>query len=385
MADNDLTAERAFQELLAIIRVPAGDTDRADVLIDAVQAGLEQALTAPMVPDGWVQSISNAAEHLTNWMDMDLCECEGAHTCGYQGVKKTRDQLRAMLTAATAPTEPYCKDCHSVGMIHCSDPVNCKPADELATLRERVAELESYFHKMIGVPASVGVCEPIEGYVERPGDAVDAMREMAARLRAEVDRIETCPGPGKCNDQGCPSHYAAPSPAEPETAEFRTITDISKMAGDYPGCVDWTGLPDKAPADESCPECGQTGSHREGCPDTYLAGHKPVDALLSKRPEQVTKVGTMEVTHDADGRVSKVNCPMPLFTTMEGEEINRLRERVKVLESFNLGLAMESHKLWTKYEQLRAIIDDGSESMTHDDAVAEISELVKLREGGSNE
>jgi hypothetical protein len=31
-----------------------------------------------------------------------------------------------------------------------------------------------------------------------------------------------------------------------------------------------------APADDdTCPECGQTGAHREGCPDTYLIGHKP--------------------------------------------------------------------------------------------------------------
>ena len=37
--------------------------------------------------------------------------------------------------------------------------------------------------------------------------------------------------------------------------------------------------------------------------------------------------------------------------------------------------ADEIATLRTKYEQLREIIDDGSESMTHDDAVAEVSAL----------
>lgn len=35
----------------------------------------------------------NAANHLTNWLEMDICECEGRHYCGYNEVKRTRDAL----------------------------------------------------------------------------------------------------------------------------------------------------------------------------------------------------------------------------------------------------------------------------------------------------
>jgi hypothetical protein len=68
-----------------------------------------------------------------------------------------------------------------------------------------------------------------------------------------------------CNDMLA----AAPAPDE-----ITMETDISEMVGDYPGTVGWTGNP--APADDdTCPECGQTGAHREGCPDTYWIGHTP--------------------------------------------------------------------------------------------------------------
>lgn len=42
----------------------------------------------------------DAATHLTNWLDMNWCECEGGHTCGYNDVKRTRD---ALLVAAEQP------------------------------------------------------------------------------------------------------------------------------------------------------------------------------------------------------------------------------------------------------------------------------------------
>lgn len=34
-----------------------------------------------------------AAKHLTNWLEIDICECEGGHSCGYNEVKRTRDAL----------------------------------------------------------------------------------------------------------------------------------------------------------------------------------------------------------------------------------------------------------------------------------------------------
>ena len=38
--------------------------------------------------------------------------------------------------------------------------------------------------KMTGIPASVGICEPIEGYEKRPESAIRAMAEMAERIEA---------------------------------------------------------------------------------------------------------------------------------------------------------------------------------------------------------
>lgn len=38
----------------------------------------------------------DASIHLTNWLNMNLCECEGGHTCGYNEVRRTRDALLAV-------------------------------------------------------------------------------------------------------------------------------------------------------------------------------------------------------------------------------------------------------------------------------------------------
>jgi hypothetical protein len=94
----------------------------------------------------------------------------------------------------------YCTHCS--GHEHCcaaqktapadSDPIpmplfTTTEGDEINRLREREKKLEDVLQKMIGVPASAGFCEPIEGYVNRPHDAVDVMREMAASLRGGSD------------------------------------------------------------------------------------------------------------------------------------------------------------------------------------------------------
>tara|TARA_Y100000782_G_scaffold18824_1_gene19645 strand:- start:11 stop:658 length:648 start_codon:yes stop_codon:yes gene_type:complete len=42
----------------------------------------------------------------------------------------------------------------------------------------------------IGIPASVGVCEPVEGFADRPQDLAPAMREMALIIEADKARIE---------------------------------------------------------------------------------------------------------------------------------------------------------------------------------------------------
>lgn len=44
-------------------------------------------------------------------------------------------------------------------------------------------------------------------------------------------------------------------------ADITLETDLSKMAGDYPGAVDWTGLPAPAPAEPICKRCGSPTMH----------------------------------------------------------------------------------------------------------------------------
>ena len=57
----------------------------------------------------------------------------------------------------------------------------------------RIEKLEGMEHaarQLIGLPASVGVCEPIEGYVKRPQDIAPAVREMARMIDRDKARIE---------------------------------------------------------------------------------------------------------------------------------------------------------------------------------------------------
>ena len=42
----------------------------------------------------------------------------------------------------------------------------------------------------------------------------DTLQEIADSWRADMNK--ECPGPGKCNDPGCPAFYAHESPVEGE-------------------------------------------------------------------------------------------------------------------------------------------------------------------------
>ena len=65
-------------------------------------------LLESLIPSTQPQQIPNslaqeAAKHLTSWLDMDSCECEGiGHSCGRTEVKNCRDRL---LEAAPEPKE----------------------------------------------------------------------------------------------------------------------------------------------------------------------------------------------------------------------------------------------------------------------------------------
>lgn len=62
-------------------------------------------------------------------------------------------------------------------------------------LREQLDAMEEYkmaARHLIGIPASVGICEPIEGFAARPQDIMPAVRDMALKieaLQAECERL----------------------------------------------------------------------------------------------------------------------------------------------------------------------------------------------------
>ena len=68
-------------------------------------------------------------------------------------------------------------------------------AADKARIKLREEQRDAFsMHKMasrqcIGIPASVGVCEPVEGFAERPQDLAPAMREMALIIEADKARI----------------------------------------------------------------------------------------------------------------------------------------------------------------------------------------------------
>lgn len=58
--------------------------------------------------------------------------------------------------------------------------------EELKALNDRISNV---MRQMTGIPASAGVCEPIEGFEALPEHAVYCMRDMAAELTAANARI----------------------------------------------------------------------------------------------------------------------------------------------------------------------------------------------------
>lgn len=54
---------------------------------------------------------------------------------------------------------------------------------EILTLRQEVERLKGHFDKYTGLPASVGICEPVEGYAEEPYFLHSAIKEMAEKIK----------------------------------------------------------------------------------------------------------------------------------------------------------------------------------------------------------
>src|SRR5690606_20019044 len=58
-------------------------------------------------------------------------------------------------------------------------------AAEIELLKEQLNAMTEYkvaAHQLIGIPASVGISEPIEGFAKRPQDIMPAVRDMALRI-----------------------------------------------------------------------------------------------------------------------------------------------------------------------------------------------------------
>lgn len=49
---------------------------------------------------------------------------------------------------------------------------------------EKMAEYKMAAHQLIGIPASVGVTEPVEGFGKKPQSIMPAVREMALKIEA---------------------------------------------------------------------------------------------------------------------------------------------------------------------------------------------------------
>ncbi|NGR09343.1 DUF2283 domain-containing protein [bacterium SGD-2] len=93
-----------------------------------------------------VSLMREAAMHLTNWLDMVECDCEGpGHQCGRTQVKSCRDRLLAAAPQPAEPVKSTCKKCNGTGVestrFHgvwpngeeCLEPIKCDQCDGFGT------------------------------------------------------------------------------------------------------------------------------------------------------------------------------------------------------------------------------------------------------------
>lgn len=306
------------------------DDGRAMLLVteDEYNA-IRHALSAPRVPEGWLvmRSKYGITVQGPSGIAAEICKPSGLLVDVPKAVYLF---LESMLTAAPAPADVSLIDEGNIGQV--SD------SDDISKLRERVKELES-----LGYSAAARLIA-----VE------DALSDLADYVDERNGDHECRPLENARRALGGPyiSPYISPY--------MNAIERLCEIANTNPFSA-----------------IGHSIEH-----DPKLWPLRIIAARL--RAEQVTKVGAMEVTHDAEGRVSKVNCPMPLFTTMEGEEIKRLRERVKVLESERENLLSQILDIANAAGDgvPDAIDNDGQPYQSHTLSMR-IAEAARLREGGS--
>lgn len=66
-------------------------------------------------------------------------------------------------------------------------------------------------------------------------------------------------------------------------------------------------------------------------------------------------------------------------TQAKWDMFQRREDSAECVKHESEKLELELYSLCRKYEELRALIDGNSESMTHQDAVAELADLVRAR------
>lgn len=102
----DRNAERLTAEALG---VGAGINSEAASVDDIFNAAPDhfEGVRAMVVPEGWRELMARADKRLTDWLELNCCECEGpGHFCGRTEVRHDRDAIRAMLAAPTPEPEP---------------------------------------------------------------------------------------------------------------------------------------------------------------------------------------------------------------------------------------------------------------------------------------
>lgn len=126
--------------------------------------------------------------------------------------------------------------------------------------------------------------QPVEEYLSK---ALSAPRvpdvDSLAQIIREVDGNHSL-GAGALAEAIIGRITASQSPAEQSNfgASFSRMPPYEYRRQMSTGDARVTAVTSTSHADETCPECGQTGSHREGCPDTYLIGYELANLLEKK-------------------------------------------------------------------------------------------------------
>lgn len=151
-------------------------------------------------------------------------------------------------------------------------------SDGIAADKARIKLLEEQrdsftMHKIasrqcIGIPASVGVCEPVEGFADRPQDLAPAMREMALIIEADKARIAEL----EKRSEGLLGLYR-----EAESELKQCVIDRASFSDELRACTESPG---------GCGYWREAAKHRTGERDHALARIAELEAYLALAKDQ---------------------------------------------------------------------------------------------------